>query len=170
MKYTLIIDTSTEKNLFALALGRELLYAERMPLRCSEGLGEAVKNCFTHFPEADQELKTIAVTIALSTLMGYVSEKEGLFASLIDARSRGAFVLQQVRRGSSILALSEPQLIEKERVPSLLRECIEIVGPSFERWSLMNMREGEPNAERLAEIAEEKWRRGEATLDLELLY
>lgn len=98
--------------------------------------------------------------IGFCSLEGFVSEKEGVFASMIDAKLGGSYVLLQQREGKAVTLLSSPQLVSNEKLNFHLKECTEIVGPhnTF------------PTPEYLASLVARKIVRKEYRADLEILY
>ncbi|NGX62074.1 MAG: tRNA threonylcarbamoyladenosine biosynthesis protein TsaB, partial [Chlamydiae bacterium] len=115
-----MLDTSTERSLVAVADREGVLFVERLPegLRSSQYLFPAIEAGLQSLSLAPRDLGAVAVTVGpgsftgvrvgvatakgiakghnlplipLSSLEGFVSEREGIFASLIDARMGGAY-------------------------------------------------------------------------------
>lgn len=195
----LIIDTSTEQGLVAVCERAEILFSEPFPfgLKNSKYALPAVQRGFALLGLAPSDLAAIAITvgpgsftgirvgcalakgmalganlplISLCSLSGFISSQEGRFASVIDARIGGAYVLMQERRGTEIIELGEPSLVETKELARLLAGCRQIVGPSFERLFLPQAIQTPPDAEHLAKLAYRKWMRGEVKDDLEMIY
>jgi len=143
---TLIIDTSTERGLVALADGAKILFEKALP---------SSRALFSSLPSLDS-LEAIAVTLGpgsftgirvalaaahglaygrklpllpLCSLAGFLSPDEGRFASVIDARLGGAYVMIQERRGNEIIQLSEPQKMPISELPDL-----PLFGPNVKRF------------------------------------
>jgi tRNA threonylcarbamoyladenosine biosynthesis protein TsaB len=186
---TLIIDTSTDKSLIACAQGNQLLLAVRLPhgFQSSRYLMGAIEEGLKQVKCLPSSLQAIAVAIGpgsytgirvgvaaakglafpkslplvgFCSLEGFVSEKEGRFLSLIDARIGGFYVLPQERVGSSVHPLSSPQLISKENLSDLLHEYPTQVGPHTSY----------PDPSHLAHLTAEKLENEEHGSDLDVLY
>lgn len=164
---TLILDTSAEKGLIALAEGTKIVF-ER-PLQSSREL-------FAQLP-ALKDIDAVAVTVGpgsytgirvglaaakgiafglgvplipLCSLDGFVSPLDEEFFSVIDARMGGAYIKRQRRQGNEIFALSEPEKVPIEQVPADLP----LYGPSLQRFPCGN--ECWPCAQALALAAGKK--------------
>ncbi|NGX54158.1 MAG: tRNA threonylcarbamoyladenosine biosynthesis protein TsaB [Chlamydiae bacterium] len=187
MTNTLILDTSTERGVVALAAGSKLLLLKELPmgLKSSHSLMTILQEVFQKYP---MDLQAIAVTVgpgsftgirvaaaaakglalarslplvALSSLAGFISPHEGKFASVIDARVGGAYVLIQERVGDEIRELGLPELCPKEALPEKLRECLSVVGPSFQKLPTEGAIEIYPDAAHLAKIAARRYVNGD---------
>ena len=198
MSNILILDTSTERGVVALAQGSEQLFFEELPagLKSSHFLMTTLQNVFQKYPV---DLQAIGVTvgpgsftgirvavavakglalaqslplIALSSLAGFISPHEGRFASVIDARIGGAYVLIQERVGDEIRELGLPELCQKEALSEKLRGCHSVVGPSFQKLPIKGAIETHPNAAHLAKIAAYRYANGDffSEGELELAY
>ncbi len=98
--------------------------------------------------------------IPFCTLEGFVSDSDGPFLSIIDARIGGAYVLVQKRIGKEVTLLSSPQLISPEQLPPLLSTYPLQIGPH----------NAYPNPHHLASLAAKKIKEEKYTTDIELLY
>lgn len=195
----LIIDTSTERGVIAISEGLQVLFCRFLPfgLQSSKYAMTAAQEGFEELGISPSDLTAIAVTvgpgsftgirvgaalakglafgaslplISLSSLSGFVSQAEGCFASVIDARIGGGYVLIQERRGEEVIELEEGRLVEGKELQKLLSSYRQIVGPSFERLLLPSAQEVAPDARHLARLAFHKWAAGEAGDDLEMIY
>ena len=196
---TLIIDTSTERSLVAFAKRDKVFLNSPLPIgwQSSRYLSSAIEMGFKKLGITACNISAVAVTIGpgsftgirvgaamakgiafarsipligLCSLSGFVSLEEGRFASVIDARMGGAFVLIQEKNGEQIRTLSTPKLIAKEDLTGELAGCSSVVGPSFERLALPNAREAYPDADHLASISFQKILQNDFSEDLELAY
>lgn len=195
----LIIDTSTEQGLIAISEGMDVIFSELLPfgLKNSKFALPAIQAGFETLGISAGDLTAIAVTvgpgsftgirvgcalakgmalgaclslISLCSLSGFISDQEGLFASVIDARIGGAYVLMQERRGEEIIEVGEPSLIEAKELARVLGGCRQVVGPCFERLFLPQAIQTAPDAGHLAKMAYRKWMVGEGKDDLEMIY
>lgn len=186
---TLLIDTSTDKSLIAFAQGDTLLSKFFLPhgVQSSRTLMTEIENGFKQLNQLPSALEAIAISIgpgsytgirvgaaaakglsfaknlpliSFCSLEGFVPERDGKFASLIDARIGGFYVLLQEKEGNSVRKLNEPQLIAKENLDSVLKEFPLQAGPHL----------GYPDPAHLARLAAHKYQKGEFSSDLELLY
>jgi tRNA threonylcarbamoyladenosine biosynthesis protein TsaB len=69
----------------------------------------------------------------ISALNGYLSKKEGLFASVIDARIGGVYALLQKREREKIIPIGEPRFVKQEEFKCFFESCVEVVGPDLSR-------------------------------------
>lgn len=190
MSYTLLIDTSTERGIAAIGLGSKLFAEKALPYgyQSSRHLMGAIES----FGISPQEIGAIGVgvgpgsytgirvgvaaavgmSIALGcplvgfcSLEGFVSEKEGPFTSVIDARI-GAYVLLQERVGGETRLRSEP----RRYLDDALNLSGIVVGPSLARLQIGE--EVGPNASHLLIVISKRLERGEFTLEgkVEILY
>lgn len=186
---TLILDTSTPKSLVAFAEGERVLLKELLPAggRSSSVLMKIIEEGFKHLHLEPSDLEAIAVAqgpgsytgmrvgaaaakglafpralplIGFCTLEGFIAEGDGLFASLIDARIGGSYLLLQKRLGNEIDLLSEPQLIPNEKLECFLENYPTRVGPHM----------CYPDPDHLARLAAQRLKNGLFSRDLELLY
>jgi tRNA threonylcarbamoyladenosine biosynthesis protein TsaB len=186
---TLIIDTSTDKALVAFAEGNALLLNCFLPpgAQSSRYLMATIEAGFKQLKLPPASLKAVAVgvgpgsytgirvgaaaayglalpkalpLIGFCSLEGFVCTHDGRFASLIDARTGGAYVLLQERVGEAIKVLASPQFIAKEHLACYLEGYPAEAGPHI----------GYPDPAYLARLAAQKLERGECALDLELIY
>jgi tRNA threonylcarbamoyl adenosine modification protein YeaZ len=68
-----------------------------------------------------------------SALSGFVSKKEGVFASVIDARIGGVYAQKQRRVGERIECLEEPHFVPLDQFNHFFENCNEVVGPDLSR-------------------------------------
>jgi tRNA threonylcarbamoyladenosine biosynthesis protein TsaB len=186
---TLIIDTSTERSLVAFAERDRIVLQTLLPygVQNSKHLMTTIESGLSRLRLSPFSLDAIAVSvgpgsytgirvgvaaakglafpkslplIGFCSLEGYVQEREGRFASLIDARVGGMYVLLQEREGEKIHLRSTPQLITKERLDLYLEGYSIHTGPHL----------GYPNAHYLAQLVAKKWEAREYGGDVELIY
>jgi tRNA threonylcarbamoyladenosine biosynthesis protein TsaB len=98
--------------------------------------------------------------VGYCSLEGFISEKEGRFASVIDAGIGGSYVLLQKREGELITLLSQPQLIAAEILESYLADYPDRVGPTTHS----------PDPSHIARLTLQKLAQGTPTHDLSLIY
>lgn len=185
---TLIIDTSTDKSLVAFAEGTDLLLTIFLPAgtQSSRTLMSTIEKGCKQLNLNNNCLKALAVgvgpgsytgirvgvaaayglafpkevpLIGFCTLEGYVSDAQGPFASLIDARMGGSYVLLQERVDDQVRLISLPQLIPKEELENYLSSFPTQVGPHV----------GYPNPQHLAYLAARKLEREHAS-HLDIIY
>lgn len=159
MNFNLIIDTSTDRCVVALIQNMEVMdyqYLQSTQIKTEltkivdeilkkEGCTiDAIKQIacgvgpgyFTGirlglaFSKALALAKNIPL-IGFSSLHGFISDKEGVFYSLIDAKSKGVYCLKQENKSQKIKSLSSPQLISKQHMDQLCEPFIDCVGPKF---------------------------------------
>ncbi len=183
---TLILDTSTQKSIVILSEKDKVLIVKKIEggqlsskqlffmidaafQECGRGQADLKKvgigvgpGSFTGTRVGVSAAKGIAFgrpleLIPFSSLSGFISQKEGLFASLIDARLGGAYMMLQRRRGDVIEEVTPPKLYSLEELSGLLTECEEVVGPHFHAdFAFLNQRELFPDAAHLAHLVEMK--------------
>ncbi len=190
MVYILILETSTERGLVALAEDDNLLFMEELPfgMRSSNFLMSAIQKSFSETGLSAAHLHAIAVgvgpglftgmrvaasmakglalarslpLISLSSLSGFISLEEGKFAAVIDARMGGAYLLLQEKKGEQILERAPAMLVPQKELLQKLEGCTAIVGPSFEKMTLPGATERAPDAAHLAKIANKRFVSGE---------
>lgn len=195
----LIIDTSTERGLVAISDGPHVLFSRTLPfgLKSSKYAMPAIQSGFEALGLSPCDLAAVAVAvgpgsftgirvgaalakgiafgaslplISLCSLSGFISLQEGSFASVIDARVGGAYLLMQERKGEEIIELEMPSLIDIKELTRVISGCRSVVGPSFERLILPHATETTPDAEHLAKLAFRKLAAQEAKEDLEMIY
>lgn len=195
--YTLIIDTSTERGIVALAQGINVLFTCPLPvgLQNSKSLLSTITHALDTLKISPSQLKVIGVGIGpgaytgirvgvatasglalglgvplcgFSSLSGFVSEKEGLFASVIDAKMGGVYFLIQERKGTELIEHSMPALGSVAATESYAT----VVGPSFERLPLKNAAEKHPDSLHLAHLVEKKFQMQDYSLtgQVDILY
>jgi len=185
MALILILDTSTEKGVVALAKGKELLFSKYLPLgmQSSQFLPSLVAEAFSEVGLSLSELDALAVgigpgsftgirvgvafakglkvalnlpLIGFCSLVGFVPEEEGPFFSVLDARMERAYYMRQERKKGGIYSVSPLTLVSTQ----LLKEEIKgelAVGPTLHRLTLPNSQEVWPSATCLAAHVEEKF-------------
>lgn len=195
--YTLIIDTSTERGLIALASGLNVFFKEELPFGVfnSKILMPTIESTFQKLGLKPQDLRAVSVgigpgsftgirvgaslaiglcfgahipLISFSSLSGFISHEEGPFISFIDAKVGGAYVLFQENKKGQIFETSKPQIVALENLP----KNITFVGPNFQRLKFENAIEKHPDASHLAYLTEEKIKNNQFSkgMALELLY
>lgn len=194
---TLILETSSEKGLLALAHKGELLFSRPLPIvgkNSTTLLLEALQagaaelqidvsnlGCvacglgpgfFTGIRVAASFAKGLALGLGIplvgfSSLSGFISLKEALFASVIDARVGGAYLLLQENVGGGI---EESSSVEYFTYADLEKKVANrsIISPSIGKMPFQNVVEEFPNASHLAQLVEKKIQNQEFSLDGEL--
>ncbi|MFC2049098.1 tRNA (adenosine(37)-N6)-threonylcarbamoyltransferase complex dimerization subunit type 1 TsaB [Chlamydiota bacterium] len=148
---TLIIDTSTDKSLVVFARGIDVLLKILLPpgAQSSRHLMGAIVEGMTQLGLTPSDLQAIAVgvgpgsytgirvgvaaakglafprslpLVGFCSLAGFVTPQEGRFASLIDARIGGAYILLQERRQDELIHHSAPRLVPSAQLPTLFQE------------------------------------------------
>ena len=180
---TLLIDTSTERGIVAIADGLDLLFTQELPRGAlsSSHLISAIQTGFQRLKKSPHDLKRVGVgvgpgmftgirvgvatakgisfgcgipLIGFCSLQGFTSEAQGIFASVIDARVGGVYLLLQERKGDKISLIGSPTLSSLEELPLKLQGCSTIVGPSFQRLALPEAIEMSPDVAHLAKLVE----------------
>jgi len=153
---SLIIDTSLERGLVALAHGEELIGEASMPF--------GLQNSHMLFRELDALFKTCAVDrkklelivcgtgpgsytgmrvaaatakavsfaldiplVGVSTLMGLIPQKEGHFAAISDAKISGVYLLKGIKEAGQIRYLTEPLVVSLKDLPEHLKGVATLV-------------------------------------------
>lgn len=98
--------------------------------------------------------------IGFCSLEGFLSEKEGPFASVIDAKSGGTYVMLKKRVANRIEQISPAKLISKELLEGYLQEYPIRVGPHTDY----------PDVEHLAKLCHQKFENKEYDSELKLHY
>lgn len=186
---TLIIDTSTERGIVAITSDDQILFSQDLPFGAlsSKHLLSSIQLAFKTLNISSKDLGRIGIglgpgmftgirvgvatakglafprslpLVGFSSLHGFISPKDGPFASVIDARVGGIYCLLQERRGDEIIALGTPYLCDPSHVQHL-----PVVGPSFQRLNFPNSTETSPNVSHLSKIIAET-----PSSPLEILY
>lgn len=154
----LLFDTSTQKGFVALAEGCKILWYASLPVGNAQAhhlfplLEEGLKQCggverleavsvgigpgsFTGIRIGVAAAKGLACArnlplFGFPSLRSFVSQKEGRFLSVIDARRERVFALLQERQGGEVRPLEEPHLLSFAQVELLRAECVEVVSPT----------------------------------------
>jgi tRNA threonylcarbamoyladenosine biosynthesis protein TsaB len=197
--YNLIIDTSTEKGVVAIADGINLVFIKELPagLLNSRHLFSTIFIGFQSLGINPSHLASVSVSvgpgsftgvrvgvsaakgialgrnlplIGFDSLTGFISTVEGSFFSVIDARMNMAYVLEQRRVGNRVSS-GTIELCSYDDLKKKLDNCLSI-GPSFEKMGIENGIETYPNAEHLAKVTHEKFLRKEYSNEglLDLIY
>jgi tRNA threonylcarbamoyladenosine biosynthesis protein TsaB len=185
----LILDTSTDKSLVIFADGMDICLKILLPpgVQSSRYLMQEVEKGFKHLDKTPKDLKVIGVgigpgsytgirvgvaaakglafpyalpLIGFCSLEGFVTSHEGRFASLIDARQGGGFVLLQERQGENLISHLPPRLIPPQDLPTLLTEWPPLAGPHVSY----------PDPAQLIHLVQLKLAAGHGQAPLELLY
>ena len=98
--------------------------------------------------------------VSLCSLESFISPEEGPFASMIDARIGGAYVLLQERIKDNIFLRADAQFVSKDNLANYTANYPIKAGPHI----------GYPDPQYLAEITAQKLEKGEYGPDLKLLY
>ncbi len=193
MIYTLIIDTSTERGQIVVALGKEVCSHVELPfgLESSKFLMHSIKNCFESLNITVLDLKAVAVSIgpgsftgirvgasfamalsharkipliSLGSLESLISESDGEFVSLIDAKIQSGYLLLQKKEGEKVTPLSEPRMIPLQELEPLLCKAPFVVTPSPGKLkgclpNSINWVERGPDPKHAASLAEEAFLR-----------
>lgn len=160
MSSTLILDSSTERGVVAIAKGEEVCFSRELPFgfQSSSFLMESIIEGFKFLNITPLMLKSVAVClgpgaftgirvgaslamgisfarnipiIALNSLDGFITQNEGIFGSLIDVKmGRGAISIREKKQGT-ITFLAQTQLMSIPSIKSFLADCPEIISPNF---------------------------------------
>ena len=98
--------------------------------------------------------------ISLCSLEGFVPTSDGPFASLIDARIGGFYLLLQHKNGQKVTPVEPPRLIPKEELSQLLKDYPTQAGPHVDY----------PDPHHLARLAAQKLENREYSDQLKLIY
>jgi tRNA threonylcarbamoyl adenosine modification protein YeaZ len=185
----LIIDTSTDKSVVIISNGIDVILKIPLPhgAQSSRHLMSSIALGFKQLQLSISSLQAIAIgvgpgsytgirvaaavakglafphqvpLIGLCSLSGFIIAQEGKFASLIDARTGGAYVLLQERIGNQIFQRSAPCLISTEDLPNYLEHWPPLAGPHVSY----------PDADHLAYLTYHQFATGQKLNDLELIY
>jgi len=207
---SLLIDTSTERGIVALFEEEQLVAQKVLPFgyQNSKYLLPEIDSLLKSQGWSIKELKLVASgvgpgsytgmrigamvaktlvyalkipVIGVTTLEGFIPEKEGKFAAIIDAKIGGAYFLKGNFQAGQVQWEGAPSVEELPRIVEALEECSFLVAPVIEPLKskmekLTNQRweweEKDPNAHFIMKTAFEKYKRGEYRLDgsLPLLY
>lgn len=156
--YSLLIETATERVLVALAREAELVTYELLPpgeaasrslvprleaLMASQSLRVAdltYVTCgigpgsFTGIRVGVAAAQGLALArflplVSLCSLEGFIPSQDGVFCSLVDARSGGAYAMKGRREGSQIVERGEVLRVPWEQLLTFLGETTRIVTP-----------------------------------------
>jgi len=187
--FNLIIDTSTDKSLVAFSKGEELLLSLFLPMdiQSSRQLMTTLASGFQQLQINPTHLGSITVSvgpgsytgirvgvaaayglalprslplISFCSLEGFIPSSDGPFASLIDARIGGAYILLQEKLGTRVKSLSPPQFVSKENLSEYLKEYPTQTGPHLSY----------PDPDHLVRLAAQKLKDNETSNQLELIY
>jgi tRNA threonylcarbamoyladenosine biosynthesis protein TsaB len=185
---SLIIDTSCEKPFVSIAENSIPILNFFLPSgpQCSRHLMPCLEESFLRLKLSVNDLAYIAVAtgpgsytgirvgaaaakglsayhgiplVAFSALEAYIPDHEGLFASVMDARTGGSYVMFREKKKNYINNLSSPQLLSKEKLDNL-RSAYSIIGPSTADADLCY----------LARMISERFAKGDSGKDLKMLY
>ncbi len=98
--------------------------------------------------------------VSFSSLEGFISHEEGQFASLIDARIGGAYVLLQQKKEGNIVFEQAPQFVPSEEISAYTASYPVQAGPHISY----------PDSEYLAKRVAQKFREGSYSTDIQLTY
>ena len=186
---TVIIDTSTDKSLVVFTHGVDVLLKILLPpgAQSSRHLMGAIESGMEQLHFTPSDLQAIAVgvgpgsytgirvgaaaakglafprslpLVGICSLAGFISSQEGRFASVIDARIGGAYVLRQERKGGAVIQHDAPRLVSPEELPSYLEGWPNLAGPHLDY----------PDPHHLANLVAQKLSEHPIPLDLQLLY
>lgn len=185
----LIIDTSTDKSLAIFSNGVNVLLKILLPegAQSSRFLMSSLDSGLKQLQLPPSALEAIAVgvgpgsytgirvgaavakglafpgnlpLIGFCSLSGFISQQEGKFSSLIDARIGGAYVLLQERRGDEVILRSKPRLVGAEELPTYLESWPPLAGPHVDY----------PDADHLTQMVAKRLSEGQFDTDLQLVY
>ena len=208
---TLILETSTSRGILALFDQKASLYEKEIcfGIRGSDELMPIIQSMFSLLNLKPKDLSLIVVgigpgsytgirvgasiaqtlsfalqvpIIALSSLEAFIPNREGSFASIIDAKTGGAYILIRKKSHGQITGTDTPKIVPLENLQTTLDTVSTIVGPNIQamktktlyvfpnvRW---HWEEQAPNASYLAKLAYEKQANGLSIFNqtLDLLY
>lgn len=187
--FSLILDTSTEKPLVVFAKGIDCFLKILLPQgdRSSHTLLPAIENGLRDLSIKMTDIKAIGVGVGpgsytgirvgvsaakglslprsiplvpFCSLAGFISEENGIFLSLIKTRTGGGYILPQENREGRAYPLKPPAFVSNEELSGYLNEYSNVTGPHLDY----------PNPSHLAFLVENKFRMGEFSSDVKLLY
>lgn len=158
--FDLIIDTSTERGIVAFAKENVIVYSLELPfgLNGSKYLIPAIESGLQSLGIAVSDLSLIAAgvgpgsytgirvgaavaqglaypgsipLVGVCSLFGYAPHEEGLFASIIDARQGGVYMVLGEKVNGLIHFLSEPKALTLTEAESKCRNVKWLVGPAL---------------------------------------
>ncbi len=182
---TLIIDTSTDKPIIIFSKGTTVLLKIELPAGMPtsryllSSISEGVKQLnfqinalavsvgpgsYTGIRVGVAAAKGLAFPrslplVGFCSLEGFIPSVDGRFASLIEARLGGSYILLQERHGRKIIPHSTPAFIPKEELALYLADWPLQVGPHL----------CYPDAHHLAHLSAQKLAENQKK-DLEILY
>jgi len=209
----LIIETATERGVIALIDQGQVLFHSELPFGYNNSkyvvpvIAEGLKKCglsveqltmiavgigpgsYTGIRVGVIVAKTLAMArdlplIGVCSLEGFLFPQEGLFASVMDAKIGGVYLLSGERTGSHVRYDGKPEICEMQNISERLgvRGITQLVTPYAQQlrtkfhgvspenpWEWV---EAAPDPNRIARIAQEKYLKGEFALDrhLDILY
>lgn len=208
---TLFIETCTERSAVAILDEDRLCFMAGLPfgMHHSRYLVPKLQEAFQHTGKTPQEIqlvvcgigpgsytgirigaavaKTVSYTCAaplvgVCTLQGFIPEKDGTFAAVIDAKMSGIFLLKGERKEGRITYTTPPETCPIESLGEKLDGIDTLVGPNFGalRGKILeaypdapwNWQETAPDPLHMLALAMEKFAKGEFSTDgsLELNY
>lgn len=90
----------------------------------------------------------------INSLSAYISEKEGIFASMIDAHIGGGYVMLQEKMGEVFSTVEAPSFVSKHEFKDKFFNCTEIVGPNIAHFGLERSKERISDTQRLIFLAD----------------
>jgi len=206
---SLLIETSSERGSICLFKENKILYQKALPFgfQNSKNLFPEIASAFneSHLEPSSLGLvmsgigpgsytgmrisamaaKAISFSlkiplVGVCSLDGFVAEEEGLFASVIDAKTGGVYMQTAFLEKEKVTLLREPTLYSLEAALPILREVKTIVTPNsrllkpkFERLGFKgNFVEKDPDPGFMGASGFLKYKQGKFSLngELELLY
>ncbi|MFT4554435.1 MAG: tRNA threonylcarbamoyladenosine biosynthesis protein TsaB, partial [Chlamydiales bacterium] len=158
----LILDSSTERGLVAISRDNEIIFERQLPFGHNHSqyiiptVDEGLNHCGLELKEFDGIAVGIgpgsytgirvgaAVAKGLSfasklplvgicSLKAFVPKTEGLFASIIDAKMGGAYLLCGEKTSSAVHYLTDPEVYPLIEVKKYLKGCTRLITPSNKR-------------------------------------
>jgi tRNA threonylcarbamoyl adenosine modification protein YeaZ len=186
--FTLILDTSSEKGIIVIAHNDQVIFESHLLLNAIKGstllfskIEEALAvaqgpGSFTGIRVAASLAKAIAIgaslpLIGFCSLLGFipdVDEKDGPFASLIDAKIGGAYLMLREKKEKNIYNVSSVSFVPSDNLKTKLLGCHSVIFPSPGRLSIDHGIERAPCGSFLATFVETKFREKDFSLSGEV--
>ena len=207
----LILDSSTERGLVAISQEGEVIFERQLPFGYNNSqyilpsVDEGLKLCglelrgfdgivvgvgpgsYTGIRVGAAVAKSLSFAsgvplVGICSLRAFVPDSEGLFASIIDAKMGGAYLLSGERTSNGVTFSSDPGVHPLNEVRNNLSSCTRLLTPHSRRLRMelerlypetpFEWEEVAPSARQYALLAREEITKGKASNDchLSLMY
>lgn len=204
---TLILDSCTERGMVAFVNEEDILYVAGLPfgLHNSTFLVPKIDEGLTLLKKEPKDIELIAVTsgpgsytgirvgvaaakslsyackiplVSLYSLQGFIPDREGSFAAVLDAKMAGFYTMKGKKEGKKIIYETAPEVHGLEAAKEAIRGVNMIISPNCEpiRQKLgelpVDWIETAPDPMHLYQLSLDKFRSGNYSTDgsVEILY